>query len=53
MAAWIQVVRQLVLPVVSAPAPSSEAINIPPPVLGEVIRLMGGAVMTLMHRGAL
>jgi hypothetical protein len=51
MSAWIQVVKELVSPMVSAPSPSSEAISIPLSMLGEVIQLMGGAVMTLMYRG--
>jgi hypothetical protein len=53
VAAWIQVVKELVSPMLSAPSPSIEAISVPPLVLSEVIQLMGGAVMTLMCRGSL
>jgi hypothetical protein len=53
MAAWIQVAKALIPPVRSAPSPSSEAISIPLLVQGEVIQLMGGAVMTLVCKGSL
>jgi hypothetical protein len=53
MAAWIQVAKELFPPVRSGPSPSSEVISVPLTVQGEVIQLMGGAVMTLVRRGSL
>jgi hypothetical protein len=53
MAAWIEVVEELVPPVRSAPSPSSDRLNIPLLVQSEVIQVMGEAVMTLVCRGSL
>ena len=53
MAAWMQVVRELILPVVPAPARSSETARVPLPVQDEVIRLMGAAVISLVCGGSL
>lgn len=53
MAAWIQVAKELIPPARSAPSSSSEALSIPLLVQGEMIQLMGGAVMTLVCRGSL
>ena len=46
MAAWMQVVGELMAPVRSAPSPAGAKASIPLPMQDEVIRLMGGAVMT-------
>jgi hypothetical protein len=51
MAAWIEVVGELIRPVRSAP--SGEAVSIPLLVQSDVIQLMGEAVMTLVCRGSL
>jgi hypothetical protein len=53
MTAWIMVVNELIPPMPLVPAPSSEAIGLPLPVLREVLQLIGGVVMTLVCRGLL
>lgn len=53
MAAWIQVIGELVPPAPPASArPSGEIASIPPHVQDEMIQLMGQAVMSLLCRGA-
>lgn len=53
MAAWMEIVGELVPPVRSAPMPSAGAVDVPPLMQSEVVRLMGEAVMTLVCRGSL
>lgn len=52
MAAWMQVVGELIPPARSMPAYSCEAASLPPQVQDEMIQLMGQAVMSLLCRGA-
>lgn len=52
MAAWVEVVGELITPARSVPAPSSESASLPPQVQDEMIQLMGQAVMSLVCRGA-
>ena len=51
MAAWMEIVGELLRPVRSAP--SGEAVRVPLLVQSDVIQLMGEAVMTLVCRGSL
>lgn len=51
MAAWIEVLGELIRPERSAP--SGEVMSVPAFVQSEVIQLMGEAVMTLVCRGSL
>jgi hypothetical protein len=52
MAAWMQVVGELIPPARSMPAYSCEAVSLPPQVQDEMIQVMGQAVMSLLRRGA-
>jgi hypothetical protein len=53
IAAWMQVVGELISPVRSVPLPAGAGTNLPPLVQNEVILLMGEAVLNLVNRNSL
>ena len=53
MVKWIEIAGELIAPVRSPAEPTEEVIPMPFPVQDEVIRFMGGAVITLVYGGAL
>jgi hypothetical protein len=53
VAAWLQVVGELILPLRSVPSPAGAEANLPPFVQNEVVLLMGEAVLNLVNRESL
>ena len=53
MMKWIEIAGELIAPVRSPAEATEEMIPMPFPVQDEVIRFMGGAVITLVYGGAL
>ena len=53
MMKWIEIAGELIAPVRSPAQPTEEVIPMPFPVQDEVIRFMGGAVITLVYGGSL
>jgi hypothetical protein len=53
LAAWMEIVGELVRPVRSAPSGEAVSVSVPLLVQSDVIQLMGEAVMTLVCRGSL
>jgi hypothetical protein len=53
IAAWMQVVGELISPLRSVPSPPGAEANLPPLVQNEVVLLMGEAVLNLVNRDSL
>jgi hypothetical protein len=50
IAAWMQVVGELISPVRSVPSPAGAEADLPPLVQNEMVQLMGEAVLNLVNR---